>query len=99
VDAAQAGDPDMAELFARAGRLLGRGLANHVNMQDPERIVVLAKSRELIDLVAAPFFAALHEDTLPVLRDGDRVTFKQMDDSSYARGAAAMVLEQLYQFR
>ncbi|MCW1429494.1 ROK family transcriptional regulator [Novosphingobium sp. JCM 18896] len=99
VEAVQAGDPDMAELFARAGRLLGRGLANHVNMQDPERIVVLAKSRDLIDLVSPPFFAALHEDTLPVLRDGDRVTFKQMDDSAYARGAAAMVLEQLYQFR
>lgn len=99
VDAVHAGDPEMAELFARAGRLLGRSLANHVNMQDPERIVVLAKSRDLIDLVAKPFFAALHEDTLPVLRDGDRVTFKQMDDSAYARGAAAMVLEQLYQFR
>ena len=34
-----------------------------------------------------------------MLRDSGRVTFKQMDDSSYARGAAAMVLEQLYQFR
>ena len=93
---ALAGDTAIAEMIDRGARYLGRALANHINMQDPDRIVVLTQSRELVDLVSAPFFEALHRDTLPVLRDLSRVTFKQMDETTYARGAAAMVLEQLY---
>lgn len=93
---ARSGDAAIAELIDRGARYLGRGLANHINMQDPDRIVVLTQSRELVDLVSVPFFEALHRDTLPVLRDPSRVTFKQMDETTYARGAAAMVLEQLY---
>lgn len=93
---AMAGDAAVRTLFERAARYLGRAVANHINMQDPARIVVLTKSPDLIALFSGPFFEALHRDTLPVLRDPDRVTFKLMADASYARGAAAMVLEQIY---
>lgn len=93
---ARAGDAAVAEMIDRGARYLGRGLANHINMQDPDRVVVLTQTRELVDLISEPFFEALHRDTLPVLRDLSRVTFKQMDETTYARGAAAMVLEQLY---
>jgi predicted NBD/HSP70 family sugar kinase len=93
---ARAGDAAIAEMISRGARYLGRGLANHINMQDPDRVVVLTQTRELVDLISEPFFEALHRDTLPVLRDLSRVTFKQMDETTYARGAAAMVLEQLY---
>jgi hypothetical protein len=34
-----------------------------------------------------------------VLRDLNRVKFKEMDETGFARGAAAMVLEQFYQTR
>jgi predicted NBD/HSP70 family sugar kinase len=93
---AKAGDAATMTLFERAGRYLGRAVANHINMQDPGRILLLTRSPDLIALVSKPFFEALHRDTLPVLRDLDRVTFKLMDDASYARGAAAMVLERIY---
>jgi predicted NBD/HSP70 family sugar kinase len=93
---AQAGDPGVLDILSRAARYLGRGLANHINMQDPERIVLLAENEALVPLIADQFFAALDQDTLPVLRRRARVTFKNMDNASYARGAAAMVLERLY---
>lgn len=96
---AQAGDAAIGALFNRAGHYLGRALANHVNMQDPERIVILTRNSDLIALISGPFFEVLHRDTLPVLRDPSRVTFKQIDEASFARGAAAMVLEWLYQER
>ncbi len=98
VERAKAGDQSVAELFSRAGSHLGRALANHINMQDPDRIIVLCKSPHLIELVSEPFFAALERDTLPVLRDLGRVTFKEIDEGSFAKGAAAMVLEQVYQW-
>ncbi|MBV1686705.1 ROK family protein [Novosphingobium sp. G106] len=93
---AMAGEAAILALFDQAARYLGRAMANHVNMQDPARIAVLTKSPALIALLSDPFFEALHRDTLPVLRDPDRVTFKIMNDTNYARGAAAMVLEQIY---
>ena len=93
---ARGGDAAVAGFIDQAGRYFGRGLANHINMQDPDRIVVLTRSPEVVDLISGPFFEALHRDTLPVFRNPSRVTFKEMDEASYARGAAAMVLEQLY---
>ncbi|HEX8059092.1 MAG TPA: ROK family transcriptional regulator [Novosphingobium sp.] len=93
---AMAGEAGIVALFDQAARYLGRAMANHINMQDPARITVLTKSPALISLFTDPFFAALHSDTLPVLRDPERVTFKLMTDTNYARGAAAMVLEQIY---
>lgn len=94
---AKSGDAAVAELFDRAGRYLGRALANHINVQDPDRIFVLTRSAALVELISDPFFEALHRDTLPMLRDPGKVTFKGMHESAYARGAAALVLEQLYQ--
>lgn len=96
---ARAGGEDALDLFERTGRYLGIGIANHINMQDPERIVILAREPGLIDLISPAFFDSLHRNTLPPLRDLARVTFKQLDENGYARGAAAMVLEQLYQTR
>jgi predicted NBD/HSP70 family sugar kinase len=96
---AKAGDTAIVQLFQRAGSYLGTGVANHINMQDPDRIIVLAREPELIELISDPFFGALHRDTLPALRDLAKVTFKQLDEQSYSHGAVAMVLEQLYQSR
>lgn len=96
---AKAGDAGIARLFQRAGSYLGTGLANHINMQDPNRIIVLAREPALIELISDSLFAALHRDTLPALRDLAKVTFKRLDEQGYARGAVAMVLEQLYRSR
>lgn len=96
---AKSGDETVRGLFARAGAYLGTGLANHINMQDPERIVILSRDPDLIELIRSSFLETLHRDTLPVLRDPSKVTFKQLSDQSYSQGAAAMVLEQLYRSR
>jgi predicted NBD/HSP70 family sugar kinase len=99
VQRAHAGDAAIIALFENAGRLLGRGIANHINMQDPGEVIILTRGRDLVELISGPFFEALNRDTLAVLDARERTMFKQADDASFARGAAAMVLEQLYQDR
>lgn len=96
VQRARSGDAAIVALFESAGRLLGRGIANHINMQDPGQVIVLTRGRDLIELISDPFFEALNRDTLSVLDAREGTTFKQTDEASFARGAAAMVLEQLY---
>jgi predicted NBD/HSP70 family sugar kinase len=99
INRAQAGADDLREIFQRAGSYFGIGIANYINMLDPDRIIILAREPGVMDMISDPFFSALHDNTLPALRNLARVTFKQLDEQSYARGAAAMVLEQLYQSR
>lgn len=84
-------------IFQRAGRYLGVGIANHVNMQDPDRIVILCREPDLVSLISAPFFEALQQNILPALYDRTRFAFNELTSHSYSKGAAAMVLEQVYQ--
>lgn len=99
VQRARSGDAAIVALFENAGRLLGRGIANHINMQDPGQVIMLTRGRDLAELISGPFFEALNRDTLSVLDARERTLFRQTDETSFARGAAAMVLEQLYQDR
>ena len=97
VQSAQAGDAAMCDIFRRAGRYLGIGLANHINMQDPDRILILSRHPEIIDLMSPAMLASLAQNVLPHLWDPAKLAFGKLDALSYSRGAAAMVLEQLYQ--
>lgn len=96
VHRAQAGDAAMSEIFRRAGHYLGIGLANHINMQDPDRILILSRHPEIVALISEAVLASLAQNVLPHLWDPAKLAFGKLDALSYSRGAAAMVLEQLY---
>lgn len=93
---ALAGDAAAHEIFTRAGRLLGVALANHINVSNPARILILTTTPELPELLDPPLQAALRESAFPVLHDLTQVQWKVRPTISYAEGAAALVLEQLY---
>lgn len=93
---ARADDRQVLDIFARAGRYLGVGLANHINMQDPDLLVILSKVPDLVELISGPLFDALERNVLPALWDPAKLVFKDLDALSYSRGAAAMVLEEVY---
>lgn len=93
---ARAGDQLVLDIFARAGRYLGIGLANHINMQDPDLLVIMTKTPDLVDLISGPMVDALERNVLPALWDPTKLMFKDLDALTYSRGAAAMVLEEVY---
>ncbi len=97
VGKARSGDGAALDIFHRAGRYLGIAIANHINMQDPERILILCSEPDLVDLIAGSFFEALESNTLPTLSNPTKVTFEELAPQSFAKGAVAMVLEQIYQ--
>src|SRR6185437_15243311 len=65
---ANSGDRSAREAFDHAGRMLGVAVANHINMTDPARAVVLATEPVFADLIVAPFYAALQENTFAPFR-------------------------------
>jgi predicted NBD/HSP70 family sugar kinase len=93
---ARAGDQAARAAFDLAGRALGVAVANYINAWDPRRILMLAMDAGFADLITPPFYAALHENTLPPLRGRAPVQFRVSDEERYSQGAAAMVLERLY---
>ena len=97
VNRAHSGDGLVLDIFRRAGRYLGIAVANHINMQDPKRIVILCRDSGLVGLITDSFFDALKQNTLPALFGLTTVTFDNLTPQHFTKGAVAMVLEQMYQ--
>jgi predicted NBD/HSP70 family sugar kinase len=95
-DAARAGDAGLRQVFDLAGKALGIGVANYVNVWDPSRVLVRVLDASFTELVEPPFRAALDENTLAPLRGLAKVSFAANTEAAFARGAAALVLERLY---
>lgn len=97
LDKADAGHRPSIEAIERAGGHLGRGIANHINMQEPGRVVLVTRHPTLTELLSRPFHEALERDVLPLQARNTQVIVRTVAVSSFAFGAAALVLEGLYQ--
>lgn len=93
---ARAGRSEALEGFEVAGRSLGLATANYINVWDPSRIEVAVADPTLAELISPSFRQALRANTLPVLRGRAPVSIAPVDEINFAKGAAALVLEQLY---
>ncbi|TMR22808.1 ROK family transcriptional regulator [Nonomuraea turkmeniaca] len=89
--AAAAGDPAARAVFAEAGAILGRATAGLINVVDPEVVVVLGEGTADWPLWRDGFEQALRAQLYPGRRDIS-VEVESWDDTSWAQGAAALVL-------
>lgn len=94
VSAVEAGDPHAVEIMENAGRVMGVHLANIVNLIDPEVIVLGGEIVNYGEAFLTPFRERLGRGTFrtapPVIPD--------WADDSWARGAAALVTQKLFDF-
>lgn len=93
---ARAGDVAIRGIFERAGRQIGRSLANLVSVIDPERIIFAGPTMNTSDLWFEIMREALHDGTRPPMASSVELVHDRIADDSWARGAAALVLHQLY---
>ncbi|MEV0388590.1 ROK family transcriptional regulator [Nonomuraea sp. NPDC050643] len=89
--AAAEGDVIACEVFAEAGAILGRATAGLINVVDPEVVVVLGEGTADWPLWRTGFEPALRAQLYPGRRDIS-VEVESWDDTSWAQGAAALVL-------
>lgn len=93
--AAQDGDIDAIGLLAEAGEVIGRLLGGFCNIVDPEIIIVGGEAVTFGDFLLDPMRAALERHALwappPPIRP-------DWPDNSWARGAAALATQQLFDF-
>lgn len=93
-DAVRNGDPGAIGLVSEAGSQIGAALANLVNVTDPEIIVMGGEAVAF----GAPFLDPLR---LALQKHSFRTApelFPDWEDNSWARGAAALVTQRLFDF-
>nr|WP_235971301.1 ROK family transcriptional regulator [Palleronia pontilimi] len=92
---AKSGDPAATSIFRRAGRYLAVGLANVINLFDPELIILSGERMEYDFLYADEVLAEMARAAIQVDRPAPRVEIHAWGDLIWARGAAALALSQL----
>jgi predicted NBD/HSP70 family sugar kinase len=94
---ARSGKPDVREVFELAGAMLGTAVANHINENDPGRVIMLAFDPLLSEAIGGSFEQALQANVMHVLKARTAIEWRVADESDFRKGAAALVLERIYQ--
>jgi predicted NBD/HSP70 family sugar kinase len=87
---AQNGDPGAREIFNQAGRILGIGIANLVNLFNPQRIIISGEGTREGDFLFLPMKESIQQNTMPGLYDPETVMIAPWgDDASSASGSGS----------
>ena len=95
--AARGGNDALRAVFTAAAEHLGRAISNLLNTLNPELVVLSGEGSHAADLMLDPLNAALQTHTFDGLLDGVDVVVEPWDDEAWARGAASLVLAEMFQ--
>jgi glucokinase len=95
VDAALAGDEVAIELVATIGRRVGIGVANIINILDPEVVAIGGGVSSAGDLLLAPARAAAAEYVLPGVGTATEIRIARSGPQAGVRGAALLARTEL----
>jgi predicted NBD/HSP70 family sugar kinase len=91
------GHPIACEVLRQAGELLGRNLANLVNLLVPQLIIISGEGVRSGECLFGPMRQALQTYVLPGLADDFELQVDVWDDYAWSRGAASLVLRRIFE--
>lgn len=94
---AQNGNPAAIKIFNQAGRILGIGIANLINLFNPKKIIISGEGTKEGDFLFIPMKESIQQNTMPGLFDPKIVEIIPWGDDAWARGAAGLVLRELFE--
>lgn len=94
---AQTGDSGALQIFDRAGRILGIGIANLINLFNPKKIIISGEGTREGDFLFVPMKESIQQNTMPGLFDKNIVEIAPWGDDAWARGAAGLVLREVFE--
>jgi glucokinase len=92
IEHARVGDPESLEVLNRVGRNLGIGIANLVNIFNPEVVVIGGGVSAAGDLLLTPAREEFQRRALPSLAHESEVVAASLGNDAGVLGAAALVL-------
>ncbi|MGH2534373.1 MAG: ROK family protein [Thermomicrobiales bacterium] len=93
---ARAGDQAIRVVFEAAGRTLGLALAHLVNLFNPTLLIVGGEGAPTLDLLQGPMEQTLRLNCFDGLLDDVRLVVEPWGDDAWARGAAGLMLDELF---
>ncbi len=96
INFAESGQSGAVKLFTAAGQVLGREIANLINIFNPELVLVSGEGTRIGDLIFSPMTAAIKEYTMATLRNDTEVRIDPWGDDAWAVGAASLMLQDFF---
>ncbi|MDQ8732971.1 ROK family protein [Paenibacillus sp. LHD-38] len=95
--AATAGDERVIELIRSIGDYLGAGIANIVNVFNPNVVIIGNRMSRAAEWLEPAVQAAVDQRTLPYHRERMRILFAELQDQSAVRGAAYYAISAFFE--
>ncbi len=93
---ANAGEKCLQDIFEKAGHMLGVGLINLIKIFNPACIIISGKGVNAGDLVLKPMLSVIEQYQLKQIDSHTRFIIQKWDPYDNARGAGALVLQEVY---
>jgi predicted NBD/HSP70 family sugar kinase len=93
LEAAKNGDPTAKTIVNRAGRMFAIGLANLVNVFDPQLIILAGEQMQFDHLYAQEVIEEMRKSIVQIDKPPPDVVIHKWDNLMWARGAAAYALD------
>jgi N-acetylglucosamine repressor len=94
---ADSGDAHAQRALSHSGQLLGAGLANIVNILNPQMVIISGEGLIAGDYRLQPLLETLKKYTFNGLMDDLEIVVEPTDDRAWARGAASLVISKLFE--
>lgn len=91
------GNQTARRIYALAGEMLGRGIANLINIFDPQMIILTGEGVKARHLFVENMFKAIQAHTMPGMGPETTVHIDELEDLAWARGAAGLVLRAVFE--
>ena len=85
------------QVYAQAGELLGRSIANLINIFNPSRIILNGEGTRAGEWIFEPMQAAIRAHAMPALASDVEIIIDRWGDDTWAYGAASLVLRELFE--
>jgi len=92
----ETGEPAAIEIFSSAGQILGREIANLINIFNPQLLLVSGEGTRIGDLIFDSMRLAINTHVMSTLRDDTEIRVDHWGDDAWAIGAASLVLQDLF---
>ncbi|KKB09104.1 ROK family transcriptional regulator [Devosia chinhatensis] len=94
--AADAGDENARRLIDEQGKKLGIAISHIINLINPEKLIIAMESARYCELIAPGLKAAAAAHSFRAHFASTELIFHTLDDQLWARGAAALMLRDIY---
>jgi len=96
LEEAKNGNKELIAIYKNVGEKLGIGLSSLHKLLDPEKIIISGKGVLAEDLLFTPMKTTLHKDISFQADAPTSLHIQQWEQTNYARGAGALVLQEIY---